>query len=147
MFSQFQFRLALVTYSNRGEKNSLWRFRGQTLLWWRAHPAGQQQPGAIRCSVVGEPHVDPVLGQLMGVRGAHDVISLDLWVGDLDDKRKQKTIDRIFFSFFFKGVFKCVCVCQGLTWQQISLLDSRTISRYLGVLYLFLSWTTSRLRA
>lgn len=34
-----------------------------------------------------------------------------------------------------------------LTWQQMSLLENRTIIRYLGVLYLFLSCTTSRFLA
>lgn len=36
---------------------------------------------------------------------------------------------------------------QTLTWQTMSLLEKRTIIRYLGVLYLFLSCTTKRLRA
>lgn len=34
-----------------------------------------------------------------------------------------------------------------LTWQTMSLLEKRTIIRYLGVLYLFLSCITRRLRA
>ena len=33
------------------------------------------------------------------------------------------------------------------TWQTMSLLVKRTTKRYLGVLYLFLSWVTRRLRA
>lgn len=38
-------------------------------------------------------------------------------------------------------------VSESLTWQQMSLLESLTIIRYLGVLYLFLSCTTRRFRA
>lgn len=44
----------------------------------------------------------------------------------------------------------CVCVCACVisnTWQITSLFVKRTISLYLGVLYLFLSWKVSRLRA
>lgn len=36
---------------------------------------------------------------------------------------------------------------ESRTWQQTSLLESLTIIRYLGVLYLFLSCTTRRFRA
>ena len=36
---------------------------------------------------------------------------------------------------------------QELTWQQISVFDDLTISLYLGVLYLFLSWMTRRFLA
>lgn len=50
-------------------------------------------------------------------------------------------------QIFWPPAVIMVQVQQMLTWQMMSLLEKRTIIRYLGVLYLFLSWTTRRLRA
>lgn len=64
-----------------------------------AYPACQQQSGAVGCSVVGEAHSDPIFRQLVRVGSAHDVVSFDLCVGDLqgstrEDSRVLKWVPR-----------------------------------------------------
>lgn len=49
-----------------------------------SYPACQEQPSAVGCSVVGKTHRDAIFGQLVRVSGAHNVVSFDLCIGDLD---------------------------------------------------------------
>lgn len=53
------------------------------------YPACQQQSGAVGCSVVGEAHSDPILRQLVRVGSAHDVVSFNLCVGDLQGSARE----------------------------------------------------------
>jgi hypothetical protein len=48
------------------------------------------------------------------------------------------------FAFSIKTTSR---ICPKLTWQVMSLFEMRTIIRYLGVLYLFLSCIIKRFRA
>lgn len=106
-----------------------------------SYPAGQQQPGAVGCSIVCEAYSDSIFGQLVRIGGAHDVISFDLCIGNLENAQR-----RTFGQVIFLKLVEIFRAC-SLTWQQMSLLESLTIIRYLGVLYLFLSCTTRRFRA
>ena len=46
---------------------------------------GEQKASRVGSGVVGEAELDPVAGELVGVGGSHDHITLDLRVGDLAD--------------------------------------------------------------
>lgn len=72
----------------------------------------------------------------MAVGSAHDFVSFNARVCNLSIQRKftekfHKTIEHKYVR----------------TWHVMSRLEKRTIKRYLGVSYLFLSWTIRRLRA
>lgn len=69
------------------------------------------------------------------------MVSFNLCIGNLKKRGKKSGI------YFNKWPIEFHWVFRSLTWQQTSLLDNLTIIRYLGVLYLFLSCTTRRLRA
>lgn len=40
-------------------------------------PASQQEPGAVGSRVIGQPDLDAVSGQLVGISSSHDVVTLD----------------------------------------------------------------------
>lgn len=106
-----------------------------------SYPACQQQPSAIGCSVVREANSDAIFRQFVGVSGTHHMVSFDLCISNLVKTDKSShTISNLLQHEFHS-------VPQALTWQQMSLLENLTIILYLGVLYLFLSCTTSRFRA
>lgn len=117
--------------------------RDRNFFFWcgYSYPTCQQQPGAVRRGVVGEADSDPVFGQLVGVGRTHDLVPFDFGVGNLETRTKSGVRTTSLAGEPSLGS------CRTLTWQQMSLLESRTIIRYLGVLYLFLSCTTSRFRA
>lgn len=50
----------------------------------RSYPASQQQPGAVGRSVVREAYSDAIFGQLVRVGSAHNLVSFNLGIGDLD---------------------------------------------------------------
>lgn len=108
-----------------------------------SYPASQQQPGAVGCSIVSEAHSDAIFGQLVRVSSTHDMVSFNLCIGNLEERGKVRRV----VSFFNMSQHEYRSLSQSLTWQQRSLLENLTIIRYFGVLYLFLSCTTRRLRA
>lgn len=52
------------------------------------YSAGQQQTSAVGCCVVRQAHGDPVFWQLVWVGGAHNHITLNLGIGDLQNGDK-----------------------------------------------------------
>lgn len=66
-----------------------------------SYPAGQQQPGAVGCSVVCEAYSDSIFGQLVRIGGAHDVISFDLCIGNLENAQGGLSV-RSFSSSLLK---------------------------------------------
>lgn len=62
-----------------------------------SHPTCQQQPRAIRRSVVGEANSDPIFGQLVRIGCTHNMVSFDFGVGNLekDKVRSQDSSDTL----------------------------------------------------
>lgn len=60
------------------------------------HSAGQQQASAVGCCVVRQAHGDPILWQFVRVGSAHDHVSLDLCIGDLQ-QHFYRNYEHLFF--------------------------------------------------
>lgn len=68
-----------------------------------SYPASQQQPSAVGRSVVCKAYSDSVFGQLMGVRGTHNLVSFDLCIGNLDKMRQDSRGEGEAGQFFHNG--------------------------------------------
>ena len=54
----------------------------------KTHPPGQQQAGTVRCRVVGEANLQPVMRQLVSIGGTQHLVTLYLGINDLQGERE-----------------------------------------------------------
>lgn len=60
----------------------------------QTYSAGQQQTSAVGCCVVRQAHGDAVFRQLVRVGRAHDHITLNLGIGNLQHNHKKRMSSR-----------------------------------------------------
>ena len=72
----------------RGQENIRLASNLQFLHTRFTYPSCHQQSCAVRSSIVGKPHLDSILWQLMRISRGNDVISLKFSICNLQTKHK-----------------------------------------------------------